>query len=428
MASPSASRPPPSDQLRVSVARNQARIARDLWRRLQPHARGTPSVLPSLLADRRFGSRDRRLYREILLTAIRHARVLASLADSEDETWAAPLALACAANRDTALFREAFAAAAASAALCEALGKEGPSALDLVPEWFAAEVDTGEPAASVAAALLTRAPLWVRIQSDDPAVVFAEWAALNWTATPHPTLRDAWRLPAETPATSSLAYEAGHYEIQDLGSQLILASLNIDPAIAPAARWLDACAGAGGKTLQLARLLGPAAQVDATDIRPAALNELRVRATRAGLRTIRTVPQLAPSHLGSYDGVLVDAPCSGSGTWRRSPHLMACTTLADLDDAAALQGRLLADFARYVRPGGRLVYATCSVFRRENRAVATAFLAAHAADFNAEPSTRDFGFSPLADGPAGLAITPGLHDNDGFYVAAFRRRPATTPL
>lgn len=410
----------------MSVARNQARIARDLWRRLQPLARGTPAVLQSLLADRRFGSRDRRLYREILLTAIRHARVLASLADSVDEAWAAPLALGCAANRDTALFREAF--AAASAAPCEALAKEGSSALDLVPEWFASEVDTGEPAASVAAALLTRAPLWVRIQSDDPTAVFAEWAALNWAAAPHPTLPDAWRLPAETPANSSLAYEAGHYEIQDLGSQLILASLNIDPAIAPAARWLDACAGAGGKTLQLARLLGAAAQIDATDIRPAALKELRVRATRAGLRNIRTVPQLAPSQIGSYDGVLVDAPCSGSGTWRRSPHLMACTTLANLADAAALQGRLLDDFARYVRPGGLLVYATCSVFRRENRAVAAAFLAAHAADFDAEPSACDFGFPRLTDGPAGLAITPGLQDNDGFYVAAFRRRQATTPL
>lgn len=414
----------------MSVARNQARIARDLWRRLQPLARGTPAVLQSLLADRRFGSRDRRLYRELLVTAIRHARILAPLADAEDETWAAHLALACAENRDTALFREAF-AAASSAAPCEALAKEGhtaPSALDLVPEWFATEVDTGQPAASVASALLTRAPLWVRLQTSDPSRVFAEWAALNWTSAPHPALPDAWRLPAETPVTSSLAYEAGHYEVQDLGSQLILASLGLDPATAPAARWLDACAGAGGKTLQLARLLGPAAQVDATDIRPAALNELRARATRAGLRNIRTVPQLAPSHFGSYDGVLVDAPCTGSGTWRRSPHLMACTTFADLDAAAALQGQLLADFARYVRPGGLLVYATCSVFRRENRAVAAAFLAAHAADFDAEPPACDFGFPPLADGPAGLAITPGLHDNDGFYVAAFRRRPATTPL
>jgi 16S rRNA (cytosine967-C5)-methyltransferase len=414
----------------VSVARNQARIARDLWRRLQPLDRGTPARLQGLLADRRFGSRDRRLYRELLVTAIRHARPLAGLCDAEDEAWAAHLAPACAANPDTALFREAF-AAAASAAPCEALAKERHTttpALDLVPEWFADEVDTGQPAATVAAALLTRAPLWVRLQTTDSSTVFAEWAALNWTAVPHPTLPDAWRLPAETPVTSSLAYEAGHYEVQDLGSQLILASLGLKPSSAPPLRWLDACAGAGGKTLQLARLLGPSARVDATDIRPAALNELRARATRAGLRNIRTLPHLNSADLGNYDGVLVDAPCTGSGTWRRSPHLMACTTLADLDEAAALQGRLLADFARYVRPGGLLVYATCSVFRRENRAVTAAFLAAHAADFVAEPPAHDFGFPPLADGPAGLAITPGFHDNDAFYVATFRRRPAGTTL
>jgi 16S rRNA (cytosine967-C5)-methyltransferase len=107
---------------------------------------------------------------------------------------------------------------------------------------------------------------------------------------------------------------------------------------------------------------------------------------------------------------------------------MACTTLADLDASATLQARLLADFARYVRPGGLLVYATCSVFRRENRAVTAAFLAAHGAEFQPEPPAHDFGFPPLADGPAGLAITPGLHDNDGFYVAAFRRRSAVAPL
>ena len=98
----------------MSVARNQARIARDLWRRLLPLDRNSPSRLQAVLADRRFGSRDRRLYRELLLTAIRHARALAALEAHDDDAWAAHIARACADNKDTTLFRTEFNPAAES--------------------------------------------------------------------------------------------------------------------------------------------------------------------------------------------------------------------------------------------------------------------------------------------------------------------------
>src|SRR5205085_9861086 len=101
--------------------------------------------------------------------------------------------------------------------------------------------------------------------------------------------------------------------VQDLGSQLILASAGI----AAGGHWLDTCAGAGGKTLQLADLLGPTGKVDAHDIRPEALAELAARATRAGWEERIDILRHAPTEI--YDGVLVDAPCSGSGTWRRAP-------------------------------------------------------------------------------------------------------------
>ena len=399
----------------MSIARNQARIAGDLWHRLQPLDRNTPSRLQALLADRRFGSRDRRLYRELLITALRHARAIAGL---QDDDWAAYLARVCDATPETAAFREAYVAGAQVGEL----HPPAPAPLDLLPAWFADECDTGETAATTAAALLGRAPLWVRLQTDDPEAVLAEWASRGWTASPHPALPGAWRLPSDTAVTSCDSYHAGHYEVQDLGSQLILASLGLAPAATPV-RWLDACAGAGGKTLQLARLLGPAARIEAADIRPAALAELRARATRAGLKNIHTVTR--PS--GLYDGVLVDAPCSGSGTWRRSPHLMACTTPADLDAAATLQSRLLAEAAPLVLPGGLLVYATCSIARRENRAVAAAFLAAQSGTFRTEPPVRTFGFPVLSPDP-GLVLTPGREDNDGFYVAAFRRASAAAAL
>ncbi|MEO0054572.1 MAG: hypothetical protein RLZZ50_519 [Verrucomicrobiota bacterium] len=391
----------------MSIASNQLRIARELWARLQPLDRGVPARLQTLLADRRFGSRDRRLYRELLFTALRQARALAPLPPGDEAGWAARVASVCAESRETEAFRSAYLRADAASA----------NPLDLVPDWFAAECEAGAPPAEVADALLRRAPLWVRMQTDDPDAALAEWAARGWEARPHPALPDAFRLPPETNVSACAAYQEGHYEVQDLGSQAILASLEL-ASRSPGPRWLDACAGAGGKTLQLARLLGPSARIEATDIRPAALAELGARTARAGLASrVRVTPR--PAVTTRYDGVLVDAPCSGSGTWRRAPHLMACTTAADLAGAAREQEAILRDAAGLVRPGGLLVYATCSVARSENRGVAERFLSAQGDEFSAEPPACTLGFPALA---AGLAITPGSQENDGFYVAAFRRR------
>ncbi len=375
----------------MSFAPNQLRIARTLWERLQPLDRAMPGRLQALLADRRFGSRDRRFYRELLLTATRLARILGSVTD--ETIWAALVARACAATRETEGFREAFAATPAPEF----------SAIDLMPEWFAEECETGADPAVTARALLTRAPLWIRLQTDDPEEVLADWAARGWIAERHPSLPDAWRLPPETNVTSARTYEEGRYEVQDAGSQHILAGLDFSSR-SPGPRWLDACAGAGGKTLQLARLLGPSARIDATDTRSAPLAELRARANRAGLAGRIRTPNTAGD---AYDGVLVDAPCSGSGTWRRAPHLMACTTQADLRASAQLQATILDQAAPRVRPGGKLVYATCSIARTENRSVAEAFLARHSNTYQIDAPAR--------------TIAPGTDDNDGFYVATFRR-------
>ena len=375
----------------MSFAANQLRIARILWERLQPIDRAVPGRLQSLLADRRFGSSDRRFYRELLLTATRLARPLAGITD--ETTWAALVARACASTRETEAFREAFATTPAPEF----------SALDLMPEWFAEECETHATPADTARALLTRAPVWVRLQTDDPEEVFADWASRGWAADRHPTLPDAWRLPPETNVSSARTYDEGRYEVQDAGSQAILAGLDLATR-SPGPRWLDACAGAGGKTLQLARLLGPSARIDATDTRSAPLAELRARASRAALAGRIRSPD-SPGN--TYDGVLVDAPCSGSGTWRRAPHLMACTSRSDLLASANLQGTILAQAATRVRPGGILVYATCSIARTENRLVTEAFLARHTDSYQIDTPAR--------------TLTPGTYDNDGFYVATFRR-------
>ncbi|HLP10016.1 MAG TPA: RsmB/NOP family class I SAM-dependent RNA methyltransferase, partial [Opitutaceae bacterium] len=280
----------------------------------------------------------------------------------------------------------------------------------LFPDWLATEA----PALTGPARdrLLTRPPLWLRLQTDVPATVDAWLEQEGLPFRREPAFPDARALLIETDVTRSAPFEAGAFEVQDLGSQLILALA----APAPGTRWLDACAGAGGKTLQLARLLGAAGKVDATDIRAAALAELRARAARAGLRNITTLAA-APAADRFYDGVLVDAPCSGSGTWRRHPHLRCQTTAAELRAHHERQLAILAQNAAHVRPGGRLVYATCSLARAENEGTVAAFLAAHP-HFRVTPPAESFG---CAVGELGTAILPHVHDTDAFFVSVLTR-------
>jgi len=398
----------------MSVADNQRRIFLGLVARLQPHWRTLdfPPRLQGLLAsERRFGSRDRRLYRELLYTTVRYLPWIEPLLAS-DPAKATDMAIWLAAEIP------------ATRALRATLGAEWPPCPEsvtakasivshdpatLLPAWLSAEC----PAACLPPeldALHRRAPLWLRLQTDDPTSIAEEFVAHNWSWRPSPLLPTAWEVLTEADVTQTAAYRNGLFEIQDLGSQLILTSAGI----APRGRWLDACAGAGGKTLQLARIIGRTGQVDAHDIRPAALEELGRRTTRAGLGNVSV---LSAPPTGLYDGVLVDAPCSGSGTWRRAPHLKWATSPAMITHYAGVQHELLARFAALVRPGGRLIYATCSLNRQENTAIVGAFLSTHP-DFIAE-QLRGACFGDADD--FGLTLLPSKHDTDGFYVATLRR-------
>jgi 16S rRNA (cytosine967-C5)-methyltransferase len=289
---------------------------------------------------------------------------------------------------------------------------------DLLPEWFRAHCPQIFSGAELEAQF-RRAPLWLRLQgkSAQRDEVFAELADHGWTWKQSTVLDDAVEVLGDVDVTKSKAWLTGKIEVQDLGSQLLLESIGLESG----KRWLDACAGAGGKTLQLARLLGAAGHIDAHDIRTYALAELHHRRDRLRLAndTVASIDILTslPSDR-TYDGVLVDAPCSGSGTWRRAPHLRWVTTEAGITEAASKQLALLGTFSRHVRSGGRLVYATCSLSRRENEDVVDAFLARHH-EFRAAPFARTFGGA--LRGP-GLTLLPGLHDTDGFFVASLHRR------
>jgi len=393
----------------ASIARNQQQTFLRLWQRVQPQARvdwNLPSRLQELLRRRQFGSRDRRLYRELLYTAVRYLPWIEELTARSGAAAARAVAWLAASIPATEGFRKALIPdwpelPVLLSARAQHLGVTG----GLLPEWFRTHCPAAFDPPTIEF-LHARAPLWIRLQSPDAAAVSDELAARGWPVRWAGILPTAGEIAAEADIASTRAYQEGRFEIQDLGSQLVLASA----AIAPGGRWLDACAGAGGKTLQLAGLVGPRGSVDAFDVRLEALAELRARARRGGFANIRVLERIPDD--AAYDGVLVDAPCSGSGTWRRAPHLKWCTTAAGIAAHANSQRRLLAQFARFVRPGGLLVYATCSLSRQENQDVVAGFRGDHP-EFTARPPALTFG-CPLDE--SGLTILPAVHDTDGFFV------------
>ena len=407
----------------MSIAHSQLRTFLRLYRSLEAHFRRDPGLSARIEAvlrrERGIGSRDRRLYRELLYTAVRH---LPWVEGADDMRLAGIVAALAAETPSSSAFKAAFAQPALVTVLDRAL---------LLPGWFHDECPRAfEP--PLADVLETRPPLWLRVRPGAQARVLGEFERMGWPCRVSDVLDGALRVDAQVDVTRTESYSAGWVEVQDLGSQMILAALGLGSG----GRWLDACAGAGGKTLQLGDLLGNEGTIDASDVRPDALAELARRARRAGFDV--EGPGLEPPDLegeegrsagarislgamgSGYDGVLVDAPCSGSGTWRRAPHLKWTSTPAWVQRCARRQSALLREFAERVRPGGRLVYATCSLCRSENEGVAEAFLAA-STEFKAVAPARTFGFEA---GPGWMTIDPARHDSDGYFVAQFVRSPA----
>ena len=389
----------------MSRARSQQRTFLGIVALLRPHWR-TDASLPlrierTLAGDRRLGSRDRRLYRELVYTALRYLPWTEPLFDARPDEAVRRTAWLAAELPAVQMFRDEVTAGMppCPAAAADKAAILGADAAALNPAWVQSECPRAmvPPLRDV---LLSRAPLWLRVQHADRAPLYAELHELGWPWQASSQVDDAIELPAGTDITRTRAFAAGAVEVQDVGSQLVLRAAGVPPG----GHWLDACAGAGGKTLQLAALLGKPGRVTARDIRPAALDELRLRARRAGVADQVAVgdPSDPP---GGFDGVLVDAPCSGSGTWRRAPHLRWSTTLAGVREDAARQWKILAENAPRVRPGGLLVYATCSLFRTENEDVVARFLAG-APEFSVERSR---------------SILPPDPDGDGFFVAVLRR-------
>ncbi|HET9123052.1 MAG TPA: RsmB/NOP family class I SAM-dependent RNA methyltransferase, partial [Acidiferrobacteraceae bacterium] len=219
-------------------------------------------------------------------------------------------------------------------------------------------------------------------------------------------------------------FQDGWIEVQDEGSQLV--GLAVEAKRHECV--VDFCAGAGGKTLHLGALMHNTGMLYAFDTAAFRLDRARERARRAGLSNVRQQVLTSEQDVrlqrlhGKADRVLVDAPCSGSGTWRRNPDMKWRMDAATIQRLAQDQQRILRAAAALVKPGGRLVYATCSLLPQENEQTVADFLA-HTPGFRIEPvsgllARRDI----ILDSPDGfLRLRPDRHGTDGFFVAALTR-------
>jgi 16S rRNA (cytosine967-C5)-methyltransferase len=297
----------------------------------------------------------------------------------------------------------------AAARRLEGRGLDHPSMPDAVrlevPDWLPPRIDRAE-----LRALLDPAPLDLRVNllkttRDEARTALA---AEGLDATPTPLSPWGLRLEGRRQVTTGPAFRAGLVEIQDEGSQLVAALVDARPGL----RVADLCAGAGGKTLALAMTMQNRGQLVACDVSATRLEGAVRRLRRAGVHNVER-HQLAPGdkwikrRAHTFDRVLVDAPCTGTGTWRRNPDARLRLTEADLAELLPKQAAILDQAASLVRTGGRMVYATCSLLPEENEAQVTAFLTRH-------PS-----FAVVGDI---LSLSPARHGTDGFFAAVLERR------
>ena len=287
---------------------------------------------------------------------------------------------------------------------------------DLVPDWCFEEATLPRGQDELLGWLQKRPPVWLRAQVP-PDQALRELTAADLAPRRHPVRLDAISItPPRVNLRMLASFREGHFEIQDLASQTVAGVC----APQPGERWWDACAGAGGKALHLATLMQNRGSIVASDIRTRKLDDLKKRARRGGFSNIRCREwkgKVLPAKKSGFDGVLVDAPCTCSGTWRRNPDARWTLEREEIAEFAEKQLALLSNASHGVRAGGVLVYATCSMFDAENEGVVQAFLANHE-NFALEAFPH-----PLAEGecPGQHRIWPWDGNCDTMFVARFRR-------
>ncbi|MBO9498568.1 MAG: RsmB/NOP family class I SAM-dependent RNA methyltransferase [Novosphingobium sp.] len=388
------------------AARVQAAI--ELLDQVIEAARGNGAPADRIVADglraRRYaGSKDRRAIRDLAYAAIRACGPLPA------SGRAAMLRLA---GLDAPL-GELFDGSAYGPAPVEP--GEPVAAGGIAPEWLEARLSASGVAGDEAQALLARAPLDIRVNTLQTSRAAIE-LPLEGELLPVP---EGLRFPNGTQVEQWTAFHAGWIEVQDCGSQTVCLAV----AAQPGETVIDLCAGAGGKTLALAAAMQNRGVLLASDTDRARLSRLGPRADRAGLQIGETLlldprrerEALAP-WLGTADAVLVDAPCSGTGTWRRNPEARWRLDPPQLARLTELQAYLLDLAAELVKPGGRIAYVTCSLLDEEGTDQVERFLAAHPG-WRAELPELPLG----APHGQGVRLSPLRDATDGFFIARLCR-------
>ena len=307
-----------------------------------------------------------------------------------------------------------------------------------IPDWLVPSFERafGSRAAEEGAALSQRAPVDVRVNTLKATREKVEKALARFSAEATPLSPVGVRVPAPEGAGRSPAIEAetahgkGWFEVQDEGSQVAALLAGAGPRL----QVLDLCAGAGGKTLALAGAMQNTGQIYAYDADKRQLRPIFERLKRAGARNVQVMEagdEAALQALGPrFDVVLVDAPCTGSGTWRRKPDSKWRLKPSNIPERQGEQTRVLDLGAGLVKPGGRLVYVTCSVLPEENGDQVAGFLERHP-EFALLPYgdvwRERLGSEPpvSADGSSDtLQLTPACHGTDGFFIALLGRKQA----
>ncbi|WP_088309896.1 RsmB/NOP family class I SAM-dependent RNA methyltransferase [Novosphingobium sp. B 225] len=364
--------------------------------------KGAPAdrILSDWFRTRRFaGSKDRRAVRELVYRAIR------ACGEIPASGRAAMLRLVLDDPAIAALFTgEGHAPAPIEP-------DEPAASAGVAPLWLERRLADSDITGETAQALLARAPLDIRING-----LKAERGHIELPVPGEPLLAPhALRLPPDTQVETWELYQQGQIEVQDHGSQLVC----LAACAQPGETVVDLCAGAGGKTLGLAAAMANRGRLIACDVDRARLSRLAPRAARAGATIIaerlldpgREADKLADL-TGRADAVLIDAPCSGTGTWRRNPEARWRLSEAELARLTAIQMRLLDLAAPLVQRGGRLIYVTCSLLDAEGADQIAGFLTRHP-DWRAVPLALGAG-RPRGQG---TRLDPHHDQTDGFFVA-----------
>ena len=370
---------------------------------------GAPAdrLISAYFRDRRYaGSKDRRAVRELVYRAVRHC------GETPASGRAAMLALAETDETLAPLFD------GSTHAPVPVEPGEKVAAAGLAPQWLLEAFTASGVDGETAGAMVGRAPLDIRVNT-----LKADRSTVELPVEAEPlTAPQALRLPSGTQVEHWDAYGAGLIEVQDHGSQLACLAAGARPGETV----IDLCAGAGGKTLGLAAAIENEGTLLACDTDLDRLRQLKPRAERAGAgiveqQLLNPGQELAmlEAHHANADLVLVDAPCSGTGTLRRKPEAKWRLKPAALEQYAQLQDRLLDIAASLTKPGGRIAFITCSLLDAEGADRVAAFLARHSG-WSAERPELPLGEPHGRANVQGIRLDPFNHGTDGFFIAILR--------